>query len=297
MKKNIIIYISLTIIVLALMVQCINLQIIDNAIGEAPIDIAPYPEKAIEQVTLYFKSPTGDFLSKETRTIERTFESREEAILKELIKGPSRTELQATVPPQTKVFSVLSVDGTTYINFSKEFITPMMGGDRTEATTVYSVVNSLTEIRTVRRVQILVEGERLNIFQKHMSLREPYPRNDSIIREALATPIGVIKRYLEFIAEEEYRRAFEQIYRPGEYDLDFSIFFHYMNSNKKNVASYNIGTYSIFMEPGEAKLVVDFDETLDSKGIIRHKSREFILKNDFGEWKIVPINEYKINSN
>ena len=297
MKKNLFIYVSLSIIVLALMVQCVNLQITDNAIGEAPINIAPIPEKTIEQVTLYFKNPTGDFLTKEVRTIERTFESREEAILKELIKGPYGTNLQPTMSSQTKVFSVLSVDGTTYINFSRELTTPILGADRTEALTVYSIVNSLTEIRTVRRVQILVEGERQSIFQKHMSLREPYPRNESIIREALVTPIGAIKRYLESIASEEYRRAFEQIYRPGDYNLDYSIFFHYMNTNKNNIVNYNIIAYTIFMEPGEARLSVDFDETLDSKEVIRHRNKEFILRNDFGEWKIVPMETYKLEKN
>ncbi len=294
MKKNYFIYVSLTIIILALMVQCVSLQISDNSIGEPPVNIAPFPEETIELVTLFFKSSTGDFLARETRAIERTFESREEAILRELINGPSGTELQAIIPPQTKVFSVLSVDGTTYVNFSREFITPVLGGDRTEALTIYSIVNSLTEIRTVRRVQILVEGERLNIFQKHLSLREPYARNDSIIREALPTPIGVVKQYLELLAEEEYRRAFEQIYRPGDYNLDFSIFFRYMNTSKADISSYNIITYSIFMEPGEARLVVDFDETLDDGTVERFRNVEFILKNDFGEWKIVPMESYKL---
>ncbi len=294
MKKNYFIYLSVTIMILALMVQCVSLQISENSIGEPPVNIAPIPEKTVETVTLYFKSAMGDYLVREARMIERTFESREEAILRELINGPSRTDLQATVPPQTKVFSVLSVDGATYVNFSREFVTPILIGDRTEALTVYSIVNSLTEIKAVRRVQILVEGERLNIFQKHLSLREPYVRNDSIIREALPTPIGVVKQYLEFIAEEEYRRAFEQIYRPGDYNLDFSIFYRYMNVNKADISSYNIITYSIFMEPGEARLSVDFDETLDDGTVARFRNVEFILRNDFGEWKIVPLESYKL---
>lgn len=294
MKKNLIIYISLTVIVLILMVQCISIQVKDNTIEEAPINIAPFPEKTVEMVTLHFKSSKGDFLGRETRAIERTFESREEAILKELIRGPAEAELEATIPAQTKVFSVLSVDGTTYINFSKEFTNQLAGGDRNEATTIYSIVNSLTEIWTVRRVQILVEGERLDFFQKHVSLREPFSRLDSINREALSTPIEVIREYLESIAAKEFRSAFEKIYRPGDYDLDYLIFYKYMNANKLDVKDYEIITYSIFMEPGEVRLVVDFNETLKDNEVRSFKNLEFILKNDFGEWKIVPQESYKL---
>lgn len=294
MKKNLFIYISLTVIVLVLMVQCVSIQVKDNTIAEAPISIAPFPEKTVELVTLHFKSSKGDFLGKETRAIERTFESREEAILNELIKGPAEAELEATIPEQTKVFSVLSVDGTTYINFSKEFTNPLIGGDRNEATTIYSIVNSLTEIRTVRRVQILVEGERLEFYQKHISLREPFSRFESLNREALSPPIGVIREYLENIAAKEFRSAFEKIYRPGDYDLDFLIFYNYMNANKFDVKDYDLITYSIFMEPGEVRLAVDFNETLDNNVVKRFRNLEFILKNDFGEWKIVPLESYKL---
>lgn len=294
MKKNLFIYISLVIIVLILMVQCVRIQVRDNEIAEAPINIAPYPEKTIELATLHFKSAKGDFLGKETRVIERTFESREEAILKELIKGPTEDQLEATIPAQTKVFSVLSVNGTTYINFSKEFANPLVGGDRNEATTIYSIVNSLTEIRTVRRIQILVEGERLDFYQKHISLREPFARLDMINREALSPPIGVIREYLESIANNEFRGAFEKIYRPVDYDLDFLIFYNYMSRNKLDVREYDIITYSIFIEAGEVRLVVDFNEITEANVIKRFRNFEFILKNDFGEWKLVPLESYKL---
>jgi hypothetical protein len=48
------------------------------------------------------------------------------------------------------------------------------------------------------------------------------------------------------------------------------------------------------MEPGEVRLVVDFNETLKDNEVRSFKNLEFILKNDFGEWKIVPHESYKL---
>ena len=51
-----------------------------------------------------------------------------------------------------------------------------------EIFTIYSIVNSLTELDTVASVQFLVEGEKKEALS-HMALNEPIARNSGIIVE------------------------------------------------------------------------------------------------------------------
>ncbi len=287
MRKNIWLLLFLIFLFITLMARCVSVQFFDNQIGEAPIEIAPYPERTVELVNLYFGNENNEFLVKEKRAIERTIESTEEVILKELINGPREKSYSLTIPQQTRLFSVTTVNGTSYVNLSKEFATNFFGGEKTEATTIYSIVNSLTELRNVKRVQILVEGERLQTYHKYLSLKEPYSRNEKIIGKPFQTPIEVIHDYFKHLEEGEYRRAFDLIYRPLEYDLDYAIFFHFMRSSKVNVKEISITTYNMTKTPEGGKIILDYIEELNNGNVYEYKDMEFLFINDFGEWKIV----------
>ena len=47
--------------------------------------------------------------------------------------------------------------------------------------TIYSVVNSLTELPHIDKVQFLIEGQKVEVF-KHMIFNEPFVRDDEIIK-------------------------------------------------------------------------------------------------------------------
>ena len=66
------------------------------------------------------------------------------------------------------------------MNFSQEFVSKHSGGSAGEYMTVYSIVNSLTELEHIQKVQFLVDGNKLEVF-KHMVFNEPFERDASII--------------------------------------------------------------------------------------------------------------------
>lgn len=287
MRKNIWLLMFLILIIIMLLARCATMQFMNDQIGRAPLEIPPFPKRTVELVDLYFGNGENQFLKKEQRAIERTIESREEVILKELISGPRDLDLVPTIPYQTRLFSVSTVAGVSYVNFSKEFVTNFIGGERAEVNTIYSVVNSLTELRHVNRVQILVEGERLEIFQNSLSLREPYTRNERILKAPFPSPIEVLRAYLNHIEKEEYRYAYDLIYRPGAFNLDYSIYFRYMRENKNNTVNYTIMSYRIIRNDEGATILLDYIEDFKDGKKKVHEGVEFKLRNDFGEWRIV----------
>jgi hypothetical protein len=63
------------------------------------------------------------------------------------------------------------------------------GGSLTELLTVHAIVNAVTaNLPAVQRVQILVDGKEVDTIAGHVDIRQPLPRDTSLIREAEASP-------------------------------------------------------------------------------------------------------------
>ena len=123
--------------------------------------------KKYEEVTLalYFANVTGDKLIKVNRTMRyNTNISLEKLVVEQVLYGPvdkkgkdAETIVLPTLNPETKIISVNVKDGICYVNLNNSFLTlqPNMKAD----TAIYSLVNSLTELPGVLKVQLAVDGE------------------------------------------------------------------------------------------------------------------------------------------
>ena len=133
-------------------------------------------------VKLYFSDNEAMYFVKENRKINvPTGESAEKLIVAELIKGPTKEKAVKTLPGETKIRSVETKDGICFVNLSNEFITKHSGGSSAEYMTIYSVVNSLTELSHIDKVQFLIEGEKKDTLV-HFTLNEPFERDEAMIK-------------------------------------------------------------------------------------------------------------------
>ena len=94
--------------------------------------------------------------------------SIDKIIIEELLLGPRTSGLQRTIPANTKFISSSVVDGICYVNFDKEFLTPIQG--QKESIAIYSLVNSLTEVPEIKKVQISVDGSKNYLYRDIISL-------------------------------------------------------------------------------------------------------------------------------
>lgn len=134
-------------------------------------------------ITLYFGDEDAEFLTPERRNIELSnTDTIEKVILDELLKGPSVGGNIKTIPSETKVLSIETKDKVCFVNLSKEFSDKHPGGTSAEKLTVYSIVNSLTELGTIDRVQFLIEGEKREEYI-HMVFNEPIFPDKTLIKE------------------------------------------------------------------------------------------------------------------
>ncbi len=134
-------------------------------------------------VTLYFSGPEALYLAGEKRDIsmdEGT--SLEKAALTELIAGPVSDGLWGTIPKGTKLLDVSTKNGVCTINFSKEYVENSPGGTSSESMAIYSVVNTLTGLEGIEKVQFLIEGEKQEIYT-HAIFDKPFVRNETLLEK------------------------------------------------------------------------------------------------------------------
>lgn len=140
------------------------------------------PDKInLESVNLYFSDIMGLYLVPETRTIEvKQSESIESQIIEQLILGPETEDLFSTLPPETKIRNIKTEEGICYVDLSSDFITKHSGGSSAEILTIYSIVNSLTDLDYVNSVQFLIEGEKVNTLGE-LDISKTFERNEDLI--------------------------------------------------------------------------------------------------------------------
>lgn len=138
------------------------------------------PEQKVK-VTLYFDA--GDaYLGKVVREVPLNGKSVAERIVEELIAGPTEPGFHKTIPDGTKLLSLKVEDGIAYVNFSKEIQTNHWGGSAGENITAYSIVNSLTELPEIKKVQFLLEGEKVESIWGHGYTLEPLARDTGMVK-------------------------------------------------------------------------------------------------------------------
>ncbi len=137
---------------------------------------------------LYFIDSDTNKLRKEIRYVpmdeaKKSAENLATCVVTELINGPSKeTGLKSTIPQGTALKNQVKIDKRTAIlDLSKEFVDNHPGGKDMEELTIYSVCNSLTEIKEIDKVKFLIEGKAMKDFKGSFKFDAEFPRNDALI--------------------------------------------------------------------------------------------------------------------
>lgn len=132
------------------------------------------PEVA-QEVTLYVSHVSGEEF-KLMPVRQKVAEATPLAALKALASydGPE----DPVLPKGTKVLGVKVEDsGLATADFSHEIVDNFPGGSGTEQRLLASIVNTLTQFRSVRRVSITVDGKPVESIGGHIELDEPLTRD------------------------------------------------------------------------------------------------------------------------
>lgn len=134
-------------------------------------EIIPEEEISEEQmrqtiVSLYFYNENTKSLVPEGRLVDvkELVDKPYDKLMELLMQGPNNGELSKTIPEGTKVNKIELKGDTLYIDFSKEFVDNHEGGEEKEKATIYSIVNTMTNLTEVNSIKILIDGEENKAF-------------------------------------------------------------------------------------------------------------------------------------
>ena len=132
-------------------------------------------------LTLYFANQEGTALVKTSQ--EAVYESAysiEKDVMNKLIAGPSDSGAAATLPDGLQMISIGIKDRVCYVNFDSSFISYALPIDA--GLIIYSVVNSLTELSSIQKVQLMIDGD-TNVSFRGIPLNNPFERNLNVVSE------------------------------------------------------------------------------------------------------------------
>lgn len=148
-------------------------------------------------IHLYFATEDGTKLKLEVRYLsvaeaKKSTSNLATKIVEELIAGPKQVGLKPTIPASAKLAAPVAVDvasATATVNFTKDFVDKHQGGKEASTLTLYSVTNSLTELKEVQKVKFLINGKTQADFKGTFQLDTTFQRNTNLI-SMLVPPAG-----------------------------------------------------------------------------------------------------------
>lgn len=140
-------------------------------------NIQDYEKAAIR---LYFANEAGTMLVPVTRTdFYNTNVSMEQYVVEQLIQGPRGEGSYASLPGTSKLTGVTSRDGICYVSFDASFLSENFTAS--PEVVIYSIVNTLTELNGISKVQISIGDPPELLFKDTIALGMPLERNLDLI--------------------------------------------------------------------------------------------------------------------
>ncbi len=143
-----------------------------------------------DEFVLYFANNKNK-LVEENRNVEfKQNKSKELHIVEELINGPKDDKNIKVIPSETKIRNIKTEDSICYVDLSADFINKLYNNSQQEELAIYSIVNSLTKLSNVNKVQLLIDGEKINHYNQKIDISKPIGYYTQIVEKSILNNLG-----------------------------------------------------------------------------------------------------------
>lgn len=132
---------------------------------------------------MYFTSKDTNALVPEARNIDVKELTKEpyQVLMNLLIEGPKNEKLETTIPEGTKINKIERKENVLWIDLSKEFMENQKNDAKAQSQSVYSIVNTMTQLNEIEAVKIIINGEENNSFPNNgISLKDAFVPKEEI---------------------------------------------------------------------------------------------------------------------
>lgn len=129
---------------------------------------------------LYFANEDGsklkEYVLEEAKYGEK---SKELFVVEQLIKGPKKDGYTATLSPKLELINITTANNICYVDFKENFLVEQ--SEVSNQLVIYSIVNSLSELNGIQKVQISINGDSAIKYHGDIPLSEPFIRDLDLI--------------------------------------------------------------------------------------------------------------------
>ena len=132
------------------------------------------------ELVLYFADETGQWLKAEHRNIVyRSGQTLERLVVEELIEGPHEEGHYPVLESSLRLTGISVSDSICYVYFDASFLQNTLEVE--DYIPIYAIVNSLSELSNISRVQFVISGSQDATFRETISLSGALSRNLNFI--------------------------------------------------------------------------------------------------------------------
>ena len=165
-NKKIVMYVSILILILIVLGAGFLIYKNNKKNKNKNQEYIPQEEITDEQlrqtvITLYFLNLDTGTIMPEARKIDAKELIKEpyKVLIELLINGPKSEKMAKLIPDGTKLNKIEIKNDCIYIDFSNEFINEQKLGKEQEELIIKSIVNTVTELKEINSVVILIDGK------------------------------------------------------------------------------------------------------------------------------------------
>jgi hypothetical protein len=202
----------------------------------------------------------------ETKQIEVIDGNYEHAIIEALKEGSDNDSHKSIFDQNVDVISVENVNNTCYINFSSSISETEIWKDESIKLYIWSIVNSLTELKRVLRVQIMLEGNPISNPVLGHSLSLPLTRDESLIYSKERTAADAVIDFIDYMNSGRYDLSYSLLSNDTKSSTDYSDFIKYANEFMEETKGFSRTTHFTKIQDGYWFVFVRFVKDYEGDG-------------------------------
>lgn len=188
------------------------------------------PSQGVVRITSQLYFVYDGMLHVERQRVSIQEGNYELSILKALEKGPMNHRFRSVFDFEIDFLTVENINNTCYVNLTGPWLEKAIEEEYDLTLYLWSIVNSLTELKSVMRVQLMYEGNPIDLELLGFSLLDPLPRSESLIYSKDQTAFDVVKQFVNYIYSGRYDLAYSLLNSESQANIEYLEFIQYTNS-------------------------------------------------------------------
>jgi len=141
------------------------------------------PADEAHTLKIYFGQKSKDLLASENRIVRKRsmLIAQARQIIETVLEGPTSNSFYPVIPKGTTLRGLFFDSGVFTVDLSKEFAEISNFGAAEQILSVYSLVNSLTELDPRARVRFLINGSEPSVDNGHVDISQTLTRNEDLV--------------------------------------------------------------------------------------------------------------------